>query len=66
MTIIKMIRENKGKTQVDLVRDTGLSLGTIKKADEDMESISLRNIRLIAKALGVGIGEVVMEVTSGV
>lgn len=52
MPTLKAIREQRGITQVELTRQTGLSLGAIRRM-ESGAGVLATSVRLVAGALGV-------------
>lgn len=52
---IETLRQSKGLNQIDLSEMTGISQSTLSRAENLDDGTTLRTMRAIAKALGVGL-----------
>src|SRR4030066_69883 len=59
-------RKEKGLTQEDLVKKSGVAISQIRRYEADKSSPTLKVITRLAKALGVSIDELVFDKTIGV
>lgn len=60
------VRKEKGFTQEDLVKISGVAISQIRRYETDKSSPSLDAITKLVKALGVSIDEMVFDKTTGV
>ncbi len=63
---ISKVRKEKGLTQQDLVRLSGVAISQIRRYEADKSSPTLDVIIKLAKALGVSIDEMVFDKATGV
>ncbi len=59
-------RKEKGLTQEDLVKHSGVAISQIRRYEADKSSPTLEVITKLAKALGVSLDELVFDKTTGV
>ncbi len=63
---LSRFRKEKGLTQEDLVKKSGVAISQIRRYEADKSSPTLEVIRRIAKAIGVSIDELVFDKATGV
>jgi transcriptional regulator with XRE-family HTH domain len=59
-------RKEKGLTQEDLVRTSGVAISQIRRYEADKSSPTLDVVTKLAKALGVSLDELAFDKTSGI
>ena len=59
-------RKEKGFTQEDLVRLSGVAISQIRRYETDKSSPSLAAITKLSRAIGVSIDEMVFDTTTGI
>ena len=60
-----MLRKQKGLSQEALCKASGLSIRFVSSAENDPQNLTLESLEKIAKALGVGIAEIVGDPMKG-
>jgi len=55
---MRTIRENKGKRQSDVARETGISIARLSAIEGGYEFIGRKSAAKIAAALGVDVGDI--------
>jgi len=63
---LSRFRKEKGLTQEDLVRKSGVAISQIRRYEADKSSPTLEVIARLAKALGVSIDEMVFDKATGI
>ena len=63
---VARFRKEKGLTQEDLVKKSGVAISQIRRYEADKSSPTLDVITKLAKALGVSIDELVFDKASGI
>ena len=59
--ILKRLRKERGLSQMEIVRRTGLDRTTVPKYEKGVRSPNLKTILLIAEALDVSPGQLVQD-----
>lgn len=59
---VRSLREKKGRSQEAFAEDCGLDRTYISGIERGRRNLSLRNIEVIAKALGISIAELFRQV----
>ncbi len=63
---LSRFRKEKGLTQEDLVKKSGVAISQIRRYEADKSSPTLDVIRRLAKAVGVSIDELVFDKNTGI
>jgi len=63
---LSRFRKEKGLTQEDLVKSSGVAISQIRRYEADKSSPTLEVITRLAKALGVSIDELVFDKAAGI
>jgi len=61
MLRVKELREGRGMTQEDVSRLSGLSVGTVRRIENNRNQPNGRTLKALATALNVSIGELFGE-----
>src|SRR5829696_4074528 len=57
MDEVRLLRESRGWSQVELAARAGVSNKTVSDAESERGSLNVRSLKKIAQALGVGLSE---------
>lgn len=63
---LSRFRKEKGLTQEDMVKKSGVAISQIRRYEADKSSPTLEVIRRLAKALGISIDELVFDKATGI